>query len=56
MKEILNTSDTALQDQSKDTINKIKFLSKGLQYCNTISGSLLFRIVKIITNSNTVLR
>lgn len=56
MKEIANTSNTALKDQSKDTLNKIIFLLKGLQHCKPISGNLLFRIVeKIDVNSNTVL-
>lgn len=55
MKEIVNTSDTALKDRSKDTLNKIIFLLKGLQHCEPISGNLLFRIVgKIDINSNTV--
>jgi hypothetical protein len=40
----------------KDTLNKIMFLLKGLQYCEPISGNLLLRIVeKIDINSNTVL-
>lgn len=41
---------------SKDTLNKIIFLLKGLQHCEPISGNLLFKIVeKIDINSNTVL-
>jgi hypothetical protein len=57
MKEILNTSDTALQDQSKDTLNKIKILSKGLKGCYPISGNLLFRLVEVIEiKSNTLSR
>ena len=57
MKEILNTSDTALQDKSKDTLNKINFLVKGLKLCDSITGNLLNKLIdKIDVNSNTVLR
>lgn len=41
---------------SKDTVNKVLFLVKGLKHCEPINGNLLFRIIEIITNSNTVLR
>lgn len=52
----LNTSDNLLlNSQCEDTLNKIKFLSKGLKNCEPISGNLLFRIIeKIENNSNTV--
>ena len=42
---------------SKDTINKVLFLVKGLQHCEPINGNLLLRLVeKIDINSNTVSR
>lgn len=57
MKEIQNTSDTALQNQSKNTLNQIKILSKGLKGCFPISGNLLSRLIEIIEiKSNTVPR
>ena len=56
MKKIVNTSNTALKDKSKGTLNKIIFLAKGLQHCEPINGNLLLKIVeKIDVNSNTVL-
>ena len=54
-----NTSDNLMlaDTSSKDTVNKIKFLSKGLKNCEPISGNLLYRIIeKIDINSNTVSR
>jgi hypothetical protein len=58
MLDTFNTSDNLMLNcQGEDTINKIKFLSKGLQYCKPINGNLIFRIIeKIILNSNTVSR
>lgn len=55
----LNTSDNLMlaDTLSKDTINKVLFLVKGLQHCKPINRILLFRIIeKIIINSNTVSR
>lgn len=58
MIDTFNTSDNLLPNsQCEDTLNKIKFLSKGLKNCEPISGNLLFRIIeKIDINSNTVSR
>lgn len=56
MKEIANTSNTALKDQSKITLNKVKSLIDGLKLCKPITGDLLIRLIeKININSNTVL-
>ena len=56
MKEIANTSNTALKDQSKITLNKVKSLIDGLKLCKPITGDLLIRLIeKIDINSNTVL-
>lgn len=54
----LNTSNNLpLNIQCEGTLNKIKFLSKGLKHCKPISGNLLFRLVEVIeTKSNTVSR
>lgn len=55
----LNTSDNLMlaDTSSKDTINKVLFLVKGLQHCEPINGILLLRLVeKIDINSNTVSR
>lgn len=55
----LNTSDNLMlaDTLSKDTINKVLFLVKGLQHCEPINGNLLLRLVeKIDINSNTVSR
>lgn len=55
----LNTSDNLMlaDTLSKDTINKVLFLVKGLQHCEPINGNLLSRVIgKIILNSNTVSR
>ena len=59
MKEILNTSDTALKDQSKDTFNNyrrhLNFLLKALKNCEPITGNLLIRIVeRLDINSNSL--
>ena len=56
MKEIANTSNTALKDKSKGTLNRIDSLLKALKLCNEIQGNLLIRMMEIIINSNTVLR
>jgi hypothetical protein len=61
MKEILNTSDTALKGQSKDTFNnyrrRLNFLLKALKNCEPITGNLLIRIVeRLDINSNSLLR
>lgn len=57
MKEIANTSNTALKDQSKITLNKLKSLIDALKLCEPITGNLLIRIIdRLDINSNTVLR
>lgn len=57
MKEIANTSNTALKDQSKITLNKLKSLIDALKLCEPIIGDLLIRIIgKILNNANTVSR
>jgi hypothetical protein len=57
MKEIANTSNTALKDQSKITLNKLKFLIDALKLCEPITGDLLIRIIgKILCNTKTVSR
>ena len=61
MKEILNTSDTALKDQNEDKLNnyqkRLNSLVKALKLCKPITGNLLIRIIeKLDINSNTVLR
>lgn len=56
MKEILTTSDTALKDQSKDTLNnyrrQLNFLLKGLKNCEPITGNLLIRIIERLDVTN----
>jgi hypothetical protein len=55
MKEIANTSNTALKDHSKITPNKLKTLIDELKLCELITGDLLNRIIgKILKNTNTV--
>jgi hypothetical protein len=57
MKEIANTSNTALKDQSKITPNKLKSLIDALKLCESITGDLLSRIIgKILNNANTLSR
>ena len=57
MKEIVNTSNTALKDESKITPNKLKTLSEELNLCESIIGDLLSRILgKIFNNANNVSR
>ena len=58
MLETFNTSDNLMLNcQGEDTINKIKFLSKGLKGCYPITGNLLFRLVELIElKSNTLSR
>jgi hypothetical protein len=57
MKEIANTSNTALKDQSKITVNKLKSLIDTLKLCEPITGDLLIRIIgKTLNNANTVSR
>ena len=57
MKEIANTSDTALKDQSKITPNKLKTLIDELKLGEPITGDLISRIIgKILTKTNTVSR
>jgi hypothetical protein len=57
MKEIANTSNTALKDQSKITLNKLKSLIDALKLCESITGDLLSRIIgKTLNNANTVSR
>jgi hypothetical protein len=57
MKEIANTSNTALKDQSKITLNKLKSLIDALKLCEPITGDLLIRIIgKTLNNANTVSR
>ena len=61
MNEILNTSHTALKDQSEDKLNnyqrRLNSLVKALKLCNPITGTLLSRIIeKLDINSNTLLR
>ena len=61
MKEILNTSDTALINQNEDKLNnyqrQVNSLVKALKLCHPITGTLLFRIIeKIDINYETVSR
>ena len=57
MKEIANTSNTALKDQSKIRLNKLKSLIDALKLCEPITRDLLIRIIgKILNNANTVSR
>ena len=57
MKEIANTSNTALKDQSKIKLNKLKSLIDALKLCEPITGDLLIRIIgKILYNAKTVSR
>lgn len=57
MKEIANTSNTALKDQSKITPNKLKSLIDALKLCEPIIGDLLIRIIgKILNNAKTASR
>ena len=61
MNEILNTSDTALKDQSEDKLNnyhkQLNSLVKALKLCKPITGTLLIRIIeKLDINSKTLLR
>jgi hypothetical protein len=61
MKEILNTSDSALKDQSKDTFNNyrrhLNFLLNALKNCEPITGNLLIKIIdRLEINSNSLLR
>ena len=57
MKEIANTSNTALKDQSKITPNKLKSLIDALKLCEPITGDLLIRIIgKILYNAKIVSR
>ncbi len=57
MKEIANTSNTALKDQSKITLNKLKSLIDALKLCEPITGDLLIRIIgKILYNAKIVSR
>ena len=46
MKEIANTSNTALKDQSKITLNKLKSLIDALKLCEPKTGNLLIRITE----------
>jgi hypothetical protein len=59
MKEIANTSDTALKDQSKDKLinyqKQLKFLLKGLKPCKQIHDDLLIKLIVRI-NANNLLR
>ncbi len=57
MKEIANTSNTALIDQSKNILNKLKFLIDALKLCEPITVNFLIWIIgKIFNNANTVSR
>jgi hypothetical protein len=57
MREIANTSNAALKDQSKITVNKLKSLIDVLKLCESITGDLLIRIIgKILYYANTVSR
>ncbi len=57
MKEIVNTSNTALKDQSKITLNKLKSLIDALKLCEPITGDLLIRIIeKLLNKTNTASR
>ena len=57
MKEIANTSNTALKDQSKITLNKLKSLIDALKLCEPITGDLLIRIIeKLLNKTYTVSR
>jgi hypothetical protein len=61
MKEIMNTSDTALKDQSKDKLicyqRQLNFLLKGLKFCKPITVNLLIKIIeRLDINSNSLLR
>ena len=59
MKETLNTSDTALKDQSEGKLNnyqrQLKFLLKGLKPCEPIQDDLLISLI-IRINANNLLR
>ncbi len=59
MKDTLNTSDTALKDQSEGKINncqrQLKFLLKGLKPCKPIPDDLLISLIVRI-NANNLLR
>ena len=59
MNEILNTSDTALKDQSEGKLNncqrQLKFLLKGLKPCEPIRDDLLISLIVRI-NANNLLR
>ena len=57
MKEIANTSNTALKDQSKITLNILKSLIDTLKLCEPITVNFLIWIIgKIFNNANTVSR
>ena len=57
MKEIANTSNTALKDQSKITLNILKSLIDTLKLCEPITRDLLIRIIgKTLYNAKTVSR
>ena len=57
MEEIANTSNTALKDQSKITLNKLKSLIDALKLCEPITGDLLIRIIeKLLNKTYTVSR
>ena len=57
MKEIANTSNTALKDQSKITPNKFKPLINWLKFCESITGDLVIGVIgEILNNTNTVSR
>ena len=57
MKEIANTSNTALKDQSKITLNKLKSLIDELKFCESITGDLVIGVIgKILNNTNTASR
>ena len=59
MKEILNTSATALKDQSEDKLNdyqrQLKFLLKGLKPCEPIHDDLLIRLIVCINSNNLLI-
>ena len=59
MKEILNTSDTALKDQNEGKLTncqrQLKFLLKGLKPCEPIHDDLLISLIVRI-NANNLLR
>jgi hypothetical protein len=57
MKEIANTSNTALKDQSKITLNILKSLIDTLKLCEPITRDLFIRIIeKLLNSANTVSR